>query len=44
MIHECKVGEGVSVYLICKDALRIYREMKSTVYRCTRNGIYSEGS
>jgi lactoylglutathione lyase len=26
-IPECKVGEGVSIYFICEDALAIYREV-----------------
>jgi lactoylglutathione lyase len=26
---ECKVGMGVSIYFICRDALTIYRELKA---------------
>ncbi len=41
---EGKVGEGVSVYFICKDALAIYRQVKSRGIEASRpfvgNGMW----
>lgn len=35
-VPEGKVGVGVSVYFICQDALKIYREIKSRGIQATR--------
>ncbi len=41
---EGKVGEGVSIYFICEDALAIYREVKSRGIRVAKpfvgNGMW----
>jgi hypothetical protein len=41
---ECKVGEGVTIYFICEDALAIYREVTARGVEASRpfvgNGMW----
>jgi lactoylglutathione lyase len=40
---SCKVGEGVSIYFMCEDALAIYREAKSRGIGASRNPFVGNG-
>jgi lactoylglutathione lyase len=39
-VPEGKLGEGVTIYFICEDALAIYRELRSRGIRASRPAVY----
>jgi lactoylglutathione lyase len=39
----CKVGEGVSIYFMCEDALAIYRDAASRGIKVSRNPFVGNG-
>ena len=40
---SCKVGEGVSIYFVCEDALAIYRDAASRGIKVSRNPFVGNG-